>query len=229
MKKNKKNNLLLVIIIIVLVLETSYLIYDKTIRRKNTQVDNSQIKVNDNITPGNFSDSINNYKEVKINNLNIKISNLNFNNKTISTSGVDDEPPFSISISSNKEIKINHSYANLSYIVNIENAISVGSGFNVQGSGSAVFYILTSDGFVYKIEDDMNDVNSNKSYIGTPKNIGVKGATQIAVSDNFSLDDEVITSNPAVYIKTSDNKLLTDENLLVGEEIVSVVDANLNN
>lgn len=34
MEKNKKNNLLLVIIIIVLVLETSYLIYDKAIRKK---------------------------------------------------------------------------------------------------------------------------------------------------------------------------------------------------
>lgn len=229
MEENKKGDLLLIIVIVVLVLETGYLVYDKAIRKENTQVDNSQVKVNDNTTSGSFSNSINDYKEVKINNLNTKISKLDFSNKTISTSGVDDEVPFSISISPNKEVKITHSYANLSYSVNIENAISVGSGFSVQGSGSAVFYILTSDGSVYKIEDDMNNVNSNKSYTGVPKNIGVKGATQMTVTDNFSLDDDAVTSSPTVYIKTSDNKLLTDENLLVSDEIVSVVEANLNN
>lgn len=229
MDENNKKNVLFIIVVIALVLETGYLIYSNFIKKDSAPADNNQTQVDDknNNKPNEIDNSnknLNNYKEVKIENLNSKLSKLDFNSKTISTSGVSDEVPFSINIVSNKEIKITHNYANTSYNLYIENAISVGSGFSVQGNGSAVFYVLTADGSVYMIEDDMSKVKTTASYVGNAVNIGVKGATQIAVTDDFSLDDDALTAKPTVYIKTSDNKILTDENLLDNENIVSVVE-----
>lgn len=229
MDENNKKNVLFIIVVIALVLETGYLIYSNFIKKDSAPADNNQTQVDDknNNKPNEIDNSnknLNNYKEVKIENLNSKLSKLDFNSKTISTSGVSDEVPFSINIVSNKEIKITHNYANISYNLYIENAISVGSGFSVQGNGSAVFYVLTADGSVYMIEDDMSKVKTTASYVGNAVNIGVKGATQIAVTDDFSLDDDALAANPTVYIKTSDNKILTDENLLDNENIVSVVE-----
>lgn len=229
MEENNKKNVLFIIVVIALFLETGYLIYNNFIKKDTVPSNNSQTQVDDknNNKPNEIDDTnkvLNSYKEVKITNLNSKMSKLDFNSKTISTSGVDDEVPFSINIVSNKEIKITHNYANLSYSLYMENAISVGSAYSVQGNGSAVFYVLTADGSIYKIEDDMSKVKTNSSYTGNAINIGVKGATQIAVTDNFSLNDDAVTTNPTIYIKTSDGKILTDENLLDKEKIVSVVE-----
>lgn len=229
MEENNKKNVLFIIVVIALALETGYLIYSNFIKKDNVPANNNQTQVDNknNNKPNeidNTNKSLNNYKEVKIENLNSKISKLDFNSKIISTSGVDDEVPFSINIVSNKEIKITHNYANVSYSLYMENAISVGSAFSVQGNGSAIFYVLTANGSVYKIEDDMAKVKTNSSYTGNAVNIGVKGATQIAVTDDFSLNDDAITTNPTVYIKTSDSKILTDEDLLDNEKIVSVVE-----
>lgn len=229
MEENNKKNVLFIIVVIALFLETGYLIYSNFIKKDTVPSNNSQTQVDDknNNKPNEIDDTnkvLNSYKEVKITNLNSKMSKLDFNSKTISTSGVDDEVPFSINIVSNKEIKITHNYANLSYSLYMENAISVGSAYSVQGNGSAVFYVLTADGSIYKIEDDMSKVKTNSSYTGNAINIGVKGATQIAVTDNFSLNDDAVTTNPTIYIKTSDGKILTDENLLDKEKIVSVVE-----
>ena len=91
-----------------------------------------------------------------------------------------------------------------------------------QGSGEANFYILTADGSVYKIIDEMDKVKSNKEYKRTLKNIGIKNAIQIAVTDNFSLNDNAFVISPTIYIKTSDNQTFTDESLLDNEAIVEV-------
>ena len=70
----------------------------------------------------------------------------------------------------------------------------------------------------------MDKVKSNKEYKGTLKNIGIKNATQIAVTDNFSLNDNPFVISPIVYIKTSDNQIFTDELLLDNESIVEVIE-----
>ena len=70
----------------------------------------------------------------------------------------------------------------------------------------------------------MDKVKSNKEYKGTLKNIGIKNAIQIAVTDNFSLNDNAFVISPTVYIKTSDNQTFTDESLLDNEAIVEVIE-----
>lgn len=229
----EKKNILFIIIFVLLILETGYIIYSNFIKTDNKPTNNNQSQVENDKTnednnikdeQNNTSENINNYKEVKINSLTSKLSKLDFTNKTTAIAGVDDELPFSISIISNKEVKVTHNYANLSYTLPMENAISVGAGFSVEGPGFAVFYILTSNGSIYRVEDNMENVRTNSSYKGTALDMGVKEATQICVTDNISLNDESLTASPNVYIKTSDNKVLTDERLLDSEKIVSVIE-----
>ena len=69
----------------------------------------------------------------------------------------------------------------------------------------------------------MDKVKSNKEYKGTLKNIGIKNATQFAMTDNFSLNDNAFVISPTVYIKTSDNQIFTDELLLDNESIVKLL------
>ena len=70
----------------------------------------------------------------------------------------------------------------------------------------------------------MDKIKSNKEYKGTLKNIGIKNATQIAVTENFSLNDNAFFISPTVYIKTSDNQIFTDKLLLDNEAIVEVIE-----
>ncbi|MDY6071410.1 MAG: hypothetical protein SPI44_00805 [Bacilli bacterium] len=211
-----------------MVLETSYIAYDKFIDKNEPNVDCAQRSENKNEDDKKENSSnqekVNNYKQVKILELSNKLKKLDFTSKRTATAGVDDENPFSISIVSDKEIKITHNYAGVSYNLELENAISVGAGFGAQGSGEANFYILTADGSVYKIIDEMDKVKSNKEYKGTLKNIGIKNAIQIAVTDNFSLNDNAFVISPTIYIKTSDNQTFTDESLLDNEAIVEVIE-----
>lgn len=223
-------------VIILLVLETSYLVYDKFIDKGKTETNVDKIQTNENNEQkdnneqnGNnesnlTQETVNNFKQVKVSNLSNKLKKLDFTSNKTAIAGVDDEMPFSISIISNKEVKVTHNYAGLSYSLFVESAISVGAGFSAEGKGEADFYILTADGSVYKISDEVDKVSSNKGYTGVLKNIGIKNATQIAVSDNFSLDDNALTSTPTVYIKTSDNKIFTDEKLLDNETLVEVIE-----
>ena len=211
-----------------MVLETSYIAYDKFIDKNEPNVDCAQRSENKNEDDKKENSSnqekVNNYKQVKILELSNKLKKLDFTSKRTATAGVDDENPFSISIVSDKEIKITHNYAGVSYNLELENAISVGAGFGAQGSGEANFYILTADGSVYKIIDEMDKIKSNKEYKGTLKNIGIKNAIQIAVTDNFSLNDNAFVISPTIYIKTSDNQTFTDESLLDNEAIVEVIE-----
>lgn len=228
MEENKKINFGFIIVIILLILETSYIVYDKFIDKNEPNFDSVQTNENKNEDDKKENSSnqekVNNYKQVEISELSNKLKKLDFTSKRTATAGVADEKPFSISIVSDKEIKITHNYAGLSYNLAIENAISVGAGFGAQGSGEAHFYILTADGSVYKIMDEMDKVQSNKEYKGTLKNIGIKNATQITVTDNFSLNDNAFVISPSVYIKTSDNQIFTDESLLDNEAIVEVIE-----
>lgn len=211
-----------------MVLETSYIAYDKFIDKNEPNVDCAQRSENKNEDDKKENSSnqekVNNYKQVKILELSNKLKKLDFTSKRTATAGVDDENPFSISIVSDKEIKITHNYAGVSYNLELENAISVGAGFGAQGSGEANFYILTADGSFYKIIDEMDKIKSNKEYKGTLKNIGIKNAIQIAVTDNFSLNDNAFVISPTIYIKTSDNQTFTDESLLDNEAIVEVIE-----
>lgn len=229
MEEKKNKNWLFIVVLALLVLETSYLVYDKYINKEESNSDKIQTNENkkENNTPKEnepTQEVVNNFKQAGVSNLSNKLSKLDFTTKKIATAGVDDEIPFSISIVSDKEIKITHNYAGLSYSLYIENAISVGAGLNVEGSGEAVFYVLTADGSVYNIVDDIGKVKSNNAYTGTLKNIGIKNATQIAVSDSFSLNDDAVTTLPNVYIKTSDSKIYTSEKLLDNESIVQVIE-----
>ena len=70
----------------------------------------------------------------------------------------------------------------------------------------------------------MDKVKSNKEYKGTLQNMGIKSAIQIAVTDNFSLNDNAFVISPTIYIKTSDNQTFTDESLLDNEAIVEVIE-----
>ena len=170
----------------------------------------------------------NNFPVVKINKLSEKLSKLNFDNKTEATNDDGDGVADIVAHINNGGVVVNIlNGENTSYVVDgINNAVSLGVGLSVQGNGTLVTYILTGNGKVFKIEDDLNNVKEN--YKGTAIDLEVTDATAIAVVDNnFNLDDEAQTTLPTVYIKTKDGRVLTDETSLTStSKIVEVVENN---
>jgi len=237
MEKKSNKNIIIVLIIVLLVISAFLGVFGFINRENNTnndptknttKNDNSNIKKNENII-----DIVedNNYKKVEISNLSSKLSNLSFDNRTfdsaseigfVSTNINIDFGVVSIStIIEEEENNILRSYT----VDGINDAVSVGAGVSVQGSGSVVFYILTASNKVYSIIDNLEEVKLNNDYIGLAKDMGVVNAEQIAVVyENFNLSDNANTTKPTVYIKTTNGKILTNEDLLEGNEIVEVIE-----
>jgi len=233
----KKKNIIIVILIILLLISIFLGVFGFINKKNNTNndlINNSSKNDNSNIEKGentlNDLDDTN-YKKVEISNLSSKLSNLSFENRTFDSASEVDFVSTNINIDFgivNVSTIIEEEDNNIvrSYTVDgINDAVSVGAGVSVQGSGSVVFYILTASNKVYSIIDNIEDVKLNNDYIGLAKDMGVVNAEKIAVVyEDFNLSDNANITKPTVYIKTTNGKILTNENLLEGNEIVEVVE-----
>ena len=163
------------------------------------------------------------YNKVNVTNLQEKVSKLNFETKLTSIyDGQDGEPKLNVTVENGvAKLTYNIDSTNKTYeVTSLNNVISCGITYSVQGNGGAVTYLLTSDGKVYKIYDNFMDLNN----VGKLIELNVNNANAIAV-DNTTLQDSALAGYPMVVIKTNDNKILTDDtNLTDNNTLVEVVE-----
>ena len=180
-------------------------------------------------TPTNTPKEVISYKQVEIFELNSKLSNLQFATN-LNAAKVEGESIMEAYIE-NGIVKFNYNVKGSEFgndivktyeVSTVKDVIGVGMGLSVQGNGSVKTYLLTKDGKVYMIRDDF----SNPDGFGKVVELNVNTAvSMVVVDENFTLDDNAQTTLPTVYIKTSDNKVLTDEiNLTEGNTLVEVVE-----
>ncbi len=94
-----------------------------------------------------------------------------------------------------------------------------------------ISYILTEDGKVYKIEDDLSIVKKTDDYKGEAVDLGLTNVVKIAVDKKlkFKINSELKTIIPSVYIKTDDNRVFTNEVFFPEEKIVELVEKPIEN
>ena len=103
----------------------------------------------------------------------------------------------------------------------IEKAISIATNVN---KGLHISYILTEDGKVYRLEDDLNTLTSD--YKGSAVDLGLTNVVKIGIDKNlkFKINSESETVLPCVYVKTDDDRIFTDEVILEGEKVVELIE-----
>lgn len=174
------------------------------------------------------------YKTVKVDGLEAKLGGLDFSNNLVVYKN-EGESIFNVIVDSGtakvtynikgNDFGFNNDIVKSYKVSSLNNIVSIGAGINVQGTGSFKIYFLCSDGKVYVINDILSSVFNEENY-GMVYDLPVKNATSIAVVDkNFSLSGSSQTL-PTVYIKTSDNRLLTDEISFIDEDnqVVEVIE-----
>lgn len=166
----------------------------------------------------------NDYPEVEIKDLTKKFEELDFKNKTR-----DDYKEENIAIKSNifngrVTVTISMGDEHKKYILeDIDNVISTRSNYS---EGSQVTYILTEEGIVYKIVDELDKVKETDDYMGKPVDMGLINAEAIATNTNsdFHLNDKNEHTSCNVYIKTKDGRMFTNESFLEGSKIVELIE-----
>ena len=144
----------------------------------------------------------NDFEKISVNNLSVKLAKLNFNHQSEAVCSEGGNAKDAINgrieiVDGKVELTVNDKKTTIS---NVKNPRSVGCGVSVQGSGSFESYILTSEGEVFKVEE------------GSASNMNIVKAEAISVVDrDFNLSDNAQTTNPTVYIKTTDGRIYTDE------------------
>ena len=105
----------------------------------------------------------------------------------------------------------------------IENAICI---HTMVLNTSHVTYILTEDGKVYKIDDNLPTVEKTDGYKGEAKDLGLINVVKIAVDKKlkFKLNDKLDQIVPCVYIVSDDGRMFTDEKFKEGASIVELVE-----
>ncbi|MBR4178213.1 MAG: hypothetical protein IKR57_02550 [Bacilli bacterium] len=207
-------------------------VVEKNEVNNNETTDNKEEKTTETENKTSTETTVNNFDKVAVTDLNNKLSKLDFNNKTTSHSSEDEWLVLDAKIADGKvEIKINitegeeEKIERVYTVEDINNAVSVGSGISVQGSGFADFYILTEDGKVYRIEDEISEVKKDVNYTGLPKNMLINNAVSIAVVDSsFNLADNAETTIPTVYIKTNDGRIFTNEPINEQQGLIEVIE-----
>lgn len=206
---------------------------DQNTNNQNSETNGNQGTENNNNNQNESNNTVtkNNFDVVKVDNLNTKISSLNFDNKTSDEIVEEDFLTVKANINDGKvtvnlNITEGGSTIERSYTVSsITDAKGVRTGISVEGNGFAVIYILTNSGKVYRIEDEIGEVKTNANYLGTAKDMLIEEAVEMtAVSESFSLRDNVERVTPTVYIKTKDGRFFTDEPINDQQGLIEVVE-----
>lgn len=159
----------------------------------------------------------NDYTVVEVKNLADKISNLDFKNKTRDDYKLDGVGSVKTNIFNGKvTVTLTINGKTYKYIVgSVLNVVSTRS--NISKDGKHVTYMLTGEGKVFRIEDDLKEVIETENYKGTAKDMGIINVLAISINqgDKFSLDgrNKEEDIKPSVYILASENRLFTDEKL----------------
>ena len=170
------------------------------------------------------------YKVVEIEKLEKKLNKLSFVNKkqdfynkssniNINTTIVSGKVNISIKIKKKKR-----TYK----IEEIDNAKAIHT--NVYNN-THISYILTEDGKVYRVEDNLSEVKKTEDYKGTAVDLGLTNVVKIAVDKRlkFKMNSELKKIVPCVYIVTDNNRVFTDETFIEGEKIVELVEKPIEN
>ncbi len=183
----------------------------------------------DNPTPTPVTPTPQEGNEVIIENLQEKLGTLDFSPKTdevltegenhFSVNVVDGVATVSYTLNGAEYVQegtIEKSYQ----IESVTGVASAGLGFSAQ---SLKIFLLSSEGRVYLVEDQLNDVVTGGT-LGNAVDLTVENATEMAVTRaNFSLRDDGDQSTINVYIKTSDGRVFTNEaDLLNGNPVIEV-------
>ena len=210
MENNKSKNMLIIALVCVILLIVVILIF-KFGKGSSNNPDNGETS----------------YETLKIDHLNDKLSMISFSNQDyyeIAESNVTiltrvEENHVSVTYTFNDNTTRKYT------VSSIPNILSLGCGFTADGKIARTFF-LTKTGKVFMLEDKLDDVKSNGTYEGQPVDMGFDNATEIFVANgNLVLNDQPY-SEPAVYIKTSDGKMYTNEKLLIGREQEGFVEIN---
>lgn len=214
MKKDKIINLILIFVFILTIGVILFLTKSKAFNNNTTPTE-EEVKINEG------------FKKVEVKDLKNRLNALNFASKkqdyynrttiaTINTIIADGKVTISIKSGSKKV-----AYS----AMNIDNAISVLTNVNIKDGGTHITYILTEDGKVFKIEDNIKEVKETTDYVGTPKDLGLTNITAIAMDKNlkFKLGSEEVIE-PCVYMKSDDGRYFTDEKMSGTEEVVELVE-----
>lgn len=204
MKNSKSIIIILVVILLVIFIGVGVVGYS---RSKNSGGNGgSYDKLDDNLKTEVFN----------VNDLLERLNYVGFDNQVYSAVSEDNYIDIEAMINEGiVSVKIKVSDAENSYersynLDSITDVVSIGTAYEKEGK--VLTYFMTKSGKVYKVEDVLSNVESNKNYVGQAKDLGVKRATGIHVATSgFALNDNVLSEHPAVYIKTSDNRIYTDE------------------
>ena len=88
------------------------------------------------------------------------------------------------------------------------------------------YYDEDLESIVYKITDNLKEFKEKEEYVGNAVDLGLTNAVSIAVDHklaNTLLEDKTKVK-PFVYVKTDDDRLFTDEELIEGKDIVELIE-----
>ena len=165
------------------------------------------------------------YKTFEVEGLETKLKKLSFSNKKQDFYNKSSKINVNTNIKSGKvSITIKYDNVKRTYEVDkIENAVGVHTN---AANYKHITYIVTEDGKVYKIEDDLNTVKETENYKGEAVDLGLTNVVKIAIDKSlkFKINSELTAITPCVYIKTDDDRYFTDESIYEGEKIVELIE-----
>ena len=166
------------------------------------------------------------YEVYEVEDLNNKIGKLSFTNKKQDFYNKSSKYTINTIITSGHvKITIKIDSTKVEYEVeNVENATSVAT--NVY-KNTHVTYILTKDGIVYKVQDDLDKIKDIKDYKGSANPLGLTNIVKMAIDKNlkFKVNSELKDVVPCVYV----NRVFTDESIIEGKSIVELVEKEVKN
>ena len=170
MKDKKSNTLIIALVAIVILLAVLLVVVLNNKKEDSSGLNNNSSEVDNGEKPQ--------YEIYPVNNLALKLGKLDFGYKD--TTSVSEENLVNAKAKIDNG-KVNITLNNVTYTVpNIETALSVGMGLSVQGTGRVETFILTAEGEVYHVIDELSNIKKS-DYVGNVKKYDVSIASAIAV------------------------------------------------
>ena len=170
------------------------------------------------------------YEVFKVENLTNKMNKLSYSNKKQDFYNKSSKINVNTSISAGK-VTVTLKIKGKKVVYDVDN-IGKAIGVHTNAYGTTHYtYILTEEGKVYKIEDDLNVAKNTENYKGTAVDLGLTNVVKIAIDKNlkFKINNELKEIVPCVYVKTDDNRYFTDEKIIEGKNIVELEEKVIEN